>query len=217
MYPRRVRSLVAIATCMQATAQQIAWGAIGRRAIRLDPAWNGGDYYDAAPGEGPHEGLEVARMVAQVTFRSDNVFTDRFGRELADTAKVGDTIDMWQRFEVERYLEYHGTKLARRFDTNSYLAISKAMDLHDIARGRGALEHAMSRVRCPVLAVGISSDMLYPAYQQRQIAETTTTVGGVAEYFEIDSPHGHDAFLINGDQLAGPVERFLAGASKSDL
>ena len=75
----------------------------------------------------------------------------------------------------------------------------------------------MSRVRCPVLAVGISSDMLYPAYQQRQIAETTTTVGGVAEYFEIDSPHGHDAFLINGDQLAGPVERFLAGASKSDL
>jgi len=108
-------------------------------------------------------------------------------------------------------------ELRRRFDTNSYLAISKAMDLHDIARGRGALEHAMSRVRCPVLAVGISSDMLYPAYQQRQIAETTTTVGGVAEYFEIDSPHGHDAFLINGDQLAGPLERFLAGASKSDL
>ena len=74
-------------------------------------------------------------MVAQVTFRSDNVFTDRFGRELADTAQVGDTLGMWQRFEVERYLEYHGTKLAKRFDTNSYLAISKAMDLHDVARG----------------------------------------------------------------------------------
>ena len=84
------------------------------------------------------------------------------------------------------------------------------MDLHDIARGRGALDHAMARLRCPTLAVGISSDMLYPAYQQRQIADTATAVGAVAEYFEIDSPHGHDAFLINGDQLAGPLERFLA-------
>jgi homoserine O-acetyltransferase len=217
MYPRRVRSLVAIATCMQASAQQIAWGAIGRRAIRLDPAWRGGDYYDAAPGDGPREGLEIARMVAQVTFRSDNVFTDRFGRELADKAQVGDTLGMWQRFEVERYLEYHGTKLAKRFDTNSYLAISKAMDLHDVARGRGTLPHAMGRVTAPTLAVGISSDMLYPAYQQRQIADTLATVGGSAEYLEIDSPHGHDAFLINGDQIAGPLERFLANASKSDL
>ena len=81
MYPRRVRSIIAIATCMQATAQQIAWGAIGRRAIRLDPRWRGGDYYDAEPGDGPSEGLAIARMVAQVTFRSDNVFTDRFGRD----------------------------------------------------------------------------------------------------------------------------------------
>ena len=83
-FPQRVRSIVPIATCAQATAQQIAWGAIGRRAIRLDPNWRGGDYYDAEPGDGPSQGLAVARMVAQVTFRSDNVFTDRFGRELAD-------------------------------------------------------------------------------------------------------------------------------------
>ena len=169
MYPRRVRSLVPIATCMQATAQQIAWGAIGRRAIRIDPNWRGGDYYDAEPGDGPQEGLEIARMVAQVTFRSDNVFTDRFGRELADKAAVGDTLGMWQRFEVERYLEYHGEKLARRFDANSYLTIGKAMDLHDVARGRGSLDRAMARVTAPTLAVGISSDMLYPSYQQRQI------------------------------------------------
>jgi homoserine O-acetyltransferase/O-succinyltransferase len=88
-YPDRMRAIVPIATCAQATAQQIAWGAIGRRAIRLDPKWRGGDYYDADAGDGPWEGLSVARMVAQVTFRSDNVFTDRFGRELADGATLG--------------------------------------------------------------------------------------------------------------------------------
>jgi homoserine O-acetyltransferase len=215
MYPRRVRSLVAIATCMQATAQQIAWGAIGRRAIRLDPKWRGGDYYDAAPGDGPAEGLEIARMVAQVTFRSDNVFTDRFGRELADKASAGDTLGMWQRFEVERYLEYHGQKLARRFDTNSYLAIGKAMDLHDLARGRGALDRAMARVIAPTMAVGIWSDMLYPAYQQQQIHETIAANGVPSEYVEIDSPHGHDAFLINSDQLDEPLEQFLGRITKS--
>ena len=216
MHPRRVRSLVAVATCMQATAQQIAWGAIGRRAIRLDPRWRGGDYYDAEPGDGPGEGLEIARKVAQVTFRSDNVFTDRFGRDLADKALTGDTLGMWQRFEVERYLEYHGHKLARRFDANSYLAISKAMDLHDIARGRGSLSFAVSRITAPTLAVGIWSDMLYPAYQQRQIHEAVAASGLPSEYLEIDSPHGHDAFLINGDQLAEPLARFLEVASKSD-
>jgi homoserine O-acetyltransferase len=200
---------------MQATAQQIAWGAIGRRAIRLDPQWRGGDYYDADPGDGPTEGLEIARMVAQVTFRSDNVFTDRFGRELADKAAVGDTLGMWQRFEVERYLEYHGQKLARRFDTNSYLSIGKAMDLHDVARGRGALDRAMARVVAPTLAVGIWSDMLYPAYQQQQIHETIAANGIASEYVEIDSPHGHDAFLINSDQLDEPLEQFLGRVAKS--
>jgi homoserine O-acetyltransferase len=202
---------------MQATAQQIAWGAIGRRAIRLDPQWRGGDYYDAEPGNGPGEGLEIARMVAQVTFRSDNVFTDRFGRELADKATVGDTLGMWQRFEVERYLEYHGRKLARRFDTNSYLAIGKAMDLHDVARGRGSLDRAMLRVTAPTMTVGIWSDMLYPAYQQQQIHEMLSANGVPSEYVEIDSPHGHDAFLINSDQLAEPLERFLGSVAKSDV
>ena len=217
MYPRRSRSLVAIATCMQATAQQIAWGAIGRRSIRLDSRWRGGDYYDAEPGDGPTEGLEIARMVAQVTFRSDNVFTDRFGRELADTAAVGDTLGMWQRFEVERYLEYHGHKLALRFDANSYLSIGKAMDLHDVARGRGSLDRAMGRVTSPTMAVGIWSDMLYPEYQQHQIHEIVQSNGVPSEYVPIDSPHGHDAFLINGDQLEGPLERFLGRVAKSEL
>ncbi len=213
MYPRRVASVIPIATCMQATAQQIAWGAIGRRAIRLDPRWRGGNYYDAEPGDGPSEGLAIARMVAQVTFRSDNVFTARFGRELAGRHD-GTELEMWQQFEVERYLGHHGNKIARRFDANSYLAIGKAMDLHDVARGRGSLERAMSRVQMPLMTVGIWSDMLYPSYQQRQIFELVRANGVHAEYHEIDSPHGHDAFLINGDQIAEPLERFLGEASK---
>lgn len=208
-YPRRVGGIVPIATCMQATAQQIAWGAIGRRAIRLDPRWRGGDYYDAEPGDGPWEGLEIARQVAQVTFRSDNAFTDRFGREVADRATSGDTFELWQRFEVERYLDYHGAKLVRRFDANSYLLIGKAMDLHDVARGRGGLRSAMARVQVPSLAIGISSDLLYPSYQQRQIHDLLTDLGTPSEYHEIESHHGHDAFLIDVDQLGPPIERFL--------
>jgi homoserine O-acetyltransferase len=208
-YPDRVRSIVPIATCAQASAQQIAWGAIGRRSIRLDPRWRGGDYYAAAPGDGPHEGLAIARMVAQVTFRSDNVFTDRFGRELADGATSHDSIDLWQRFEVERYLEHHGDKLVRRFDANSYLIISKAMDLHDVGRGRNGLVAAMSRAQMPALSLGIWSDILYPAYQQREIARLLDEHGGGCEYVEIDSPHGHDAFLINAEQVGPAIRRFL--------
>ena len=208
-YPQRLRSLVPIATCAQSTAQQIAWGAIGRRAILLDEKWRGGDYYDAEPGDGPWRGLAVARMVAQVTFRSDNVFTDRFGRELADGATLRTGFDMWQRFEVERYLDHHGEKLIRRFDTNSYLIIGKAMDLHDVGRGRNGLDAAMARIRVPTLTMGIWSDMLYPAYQQRQIQQLISANGVSCEYVEIDSPHGHDAFLINLDQVAPPIGRFL--------
>ncbi|MGB8860771.1 MAG: homoserine O-acetyltransferase [Ilumatobacteraceae bacterium] len=213
-FAHRVRSIVPIATCAQATAQQIAWGAIGRRAIRLDPNWRGGDYYDAADGEGPSEGLSIARMVAQVTFRSDNVFTDRFGRELADKSLHPEGLDLWQRFEVERYLEYHGDKLVDRFDTNSYLIIGKAMDLHDVGRGRSGLAAAMARIKAPSLVMGISSDMLYPAYQQRQITDLLVAGGTRAEYVEIDSPHGHDAFLINLAQVGPPVQRFLEWVAK---
>ena len=212
MYPHRVRSIVPIATCMQATAQQIAWGAIGRRAIALDPHWRGGDYYDAE--QGPDTGLAIARMVAQVTFRSDNVFTDRFGRDVIDRTGHGDTFGLWQQFEVETYLDHHGTKLVRRFDANSYLVIGKAMDLHDVVRGRGSLAGAMGRISAASLAIGISSDLLYPNYQQRQIDEILRSEGVSSRYVEIDSPHGHDAFLINVDQLADPIAEFLDQVSE---
>jgi homoserine O-acetyltransferase len=208
-YPQRVGSLVAIATCMQSTAQQIAWGAIGRQAIRLDPAWRGGDYYEASVGEGPWQGLAVARKVAQVTFRSDNVFTDRFGRDLADMDAVNHGIGLWDAFEVERYLDHHADRLIRRFDANSYMYISKAMDLHDVARGRGGLESAAARITAPTLAVGISSDILYPSYQQRQVRDLVARNGVRAEYAEIVSPHGHDAFLVDVPQMADALAAWL--------
>ncbi|MBK9178765.1 MAG: homoserine O-acetyltransferase [Acidimicrobiales bacterium] len=212
-FPTRVRSLIPVATTAQATAQQIALGAVGRNAIRLDPAWRGGDYYAAEPGDGPHRGLAIARMLAQITYRSDDVLTDRFGREMADLL---DGFALWQRFEVERYLEYHGEKLVRRFDANSYLVVSKAMDLHDVGRGRGGFEAAMARVRVPTLALGIRSDELYPPYQQRAIRDVLAAQGVWSRYVEVDSPHGHDAFLIELDQVGSAVSAFLDAVEKGD-
>lgn len=198
MHPERVGSLVVIASTAAASAQQIGWWSTGRRIIRMDQAWRNGDYYDAAPGEGPHEGLALARMVSQITFRSDDVFTDRFGRELVEPL---DGFHLWQRFQVERYLEHHGDKLARRFDANSYLVLTKAMDLHDIGRGRGGADAAIARVRCPVVTVGVSSDILYPAHQAAEVAALARAAGLPATYHRLESPHGHDAFLIEHEAM----------------
>ena len=208
-FPERVNAIVPVATCVYATAQQIAWGAIGRRAIKLDPKWRGGEYYDAEPGDGPWQGLAIARMISQVTFRSDNVFTERFGRELMDSDADHNGLGLWDRFVVESYLDHHGDRLIRRFDTNSYLIIGKAMDLHDVGRGRVSLERAMSRITMPALSIGISSDILYPTYQQKQIHDLLQRQGTPSTYVEVDSPHGHDAFLINLDQVGKPIKTFL--------
>jgi homoserine O-acetyltransferase/O-succinyltransferase len=208
MYPERVASAVAIATCSAATAQQIGWWSTGRRIIRMDPRWRSGDYYDAPPGDGPHEGLALARMVSQITFRSDDVFTDRFGREVVEPLHGG--FSLWQRFEVERYLEYHGDKLVRRFDANSYLLLTKAMDLHDVGRGRGGVDAAFARMQAPLLAMGVTSDILYPSYQSREIVERAGAAGVRAEYADIESPHGHDAFLIEDEQVGSALAKFLA-------
>ena len=144
-------------------------------------------------------------MVAQVTFRSDNIFSEKFGRELADGNADKSGIEMWDRFEVERYLDHHGDKLIRRFDANSYLIIGKAMDLHDVGRGRGGVEAAIARIQVPVVSVGIWSDILYPSYQQRSIRDIVESTGGTCDYIEIDSPHGHDAFLIEFDQMSAAL------------
>jgi homoserine O-acetyltransferase len=113
------------------------------------------------------------------------------------------------QFEVERYLEYHGMKLVRRFDANSYMTIGKAMDLHDVSRGRTSLAAAMKRVCVPTLTLGIWSDFLYPEYQQLQIRDMVSSNGVRTTHIEIDSPHGHDAFLIDLDQVGPPIKNFL--------
>jgi homoserine O-acetyltransferase len=206
MYPERVGGLLTIATAAAASAQQIGWWSSGRRAVRMDPRWRGGDYYEAAPGDGPHEGLATARMISMMTFRSDDVFSARFGREVVEPVEG---YSLWQRFQVERYLEYQGDKLVRRFDANSYLLLTKAMDLHDLGRGRGGPESAFDRLRAPLLSVGVSSDILYPPHQAREIVDLAVAAGVEADYAELDSPHGHDAFLIEHDQLAHVIAPFL--------
>jgi homoserine O-acetyltransferase len=212
MYPERCRSLVPIATTVSATAQQIAYSSVQRNAIALDPNWRGGDYYDAPDGEGPHRGLALARSLAQVTYRSDEVFNERFGRQVVET----DEFDLWQRFSVEGYLDYHGLKLVRRFDANSYLRIAKAMDLHDVGRDRGGVESAMSRIRCPVRTMSIDSDALYPPYQQRLICDVLSWLGTPADDVTIESPHGHDAFLIETDQVGAALRELLEKVEADD-
>jgi homoserine O-acetyltransferase len=212
MYPHRVRALVPIATCAAATAQQIAFSSVQRSTIALDPRWRGGDYYDAEPGDGPHQGLAIARELAQITYRSDLVFDDRFGRNELDP--MDDTLSLWQRFDVEGYLDYHGAKLARRFDANSYLVICKAMDLHDVGRGRGGVDAALARIVAPTLTMSIDSDSLYFPYQQEQIRDALAANGTPVEHAVITSDHGHDAFLLETDQVGDALVAFLEDVEK---
>jgi len=214
MYPDRVRGLAAIATTAAASAQQIALSGVQRSAIALDANWRGGDYYDAAPGEGPHMGLAIARQSAQITYRTEQVFNERFGRKQLDP--LDDRFTLWQRFDVEGYLDYHGAKLARRFDANSYLVINRAMDLHDVGRGRGGMERALARITAPVLTLAIDSDTLYPPYQQELIHETVSSLGGDATHVQITSPDGHDAFLLETDAVGDALLPFLSQIEKGD-
>lgn len=210
MYPERVKAIAPIATGVAATPWQIGWSATGRQAITLDPNWRGGDYYDAEPGEGPHAGLAVARSVAQITYRSDEVYQHRFGRGLVDPSKV---FGHWDRFQVESYLDHHGEKLARRFDANSYLILNRAMDLHDVARGRGSVKRAFSMLRANVLSISISSDTLYHPRLQSDLADLARDAGVETEYQIVDSVHGHDGFLLESDAVGAALMKFLDHAA----
>jgi len=209
MFPDRVSSMFAIATTAQASAQQIAWSMVGRRAILADPAFRGGDYYDAAPGEGPHVGLKLAREIAQIHYRSEVAFADRFGRRQLDRLDGPEGFRLDARFDVEGYLDYHGDKLIRRFDANSYLRLNKAMDLHDLGRGRGGVEAAVRRIAGPAVVMSIDSDALYPPYQQEQLRDLLVAAGVRCGFSEIRSPDGHDGFLIELQQIAPILEAFL--------
>jgi homoserine O-acetyltransferase len=212
MFPDRLDALVPIATTSAASPQQISFSAVQRLAIVQDPNWAGGQYYDAAPGKGPWAGLALAREISQITYRTTEVFDERFGRNHHNKREE---FDPWGRYEVESYLDHHGQKLVRRFDANSFLILSKAMDLHDIGRGRGGINAALGRLSMPVLTASISSDILYPSYQQAAIHAGIEATGGTCEYHVIDSPQGHDGFLLESAYLGPLIERTVSTAEDS--
>ena len=200
-YPELVRRVIVVAATAALTAQAIAFSEVERQAILADPCWQGGDY---APGQGPSAGLAIARMLAMITYQSEEGMELRFARRPARQQNVlspSGFSDLGERFDVEGYLYYQGESLVRRFDANSYLYISRAMDLYDVSEGYPSLEAALSRLRSKALFIGIRSDFLFPAARVRWLANKVRHAGGDAIYAELDSPHGHDAFLKEWKQM----------------
>lgn len=200
-FPDRLRRAVVISAGAQASAEEIALCSLQIRAIRLDPYFAGGDYYDLP--EGPWRGMSVARGIGQVSYRSEEEFELRFGR-----GHQGDEQPLeGGRYAVESYLEYHGLKLARRFDANSYIVLSRAMNHHDVGRGRGGIAAALARVTADVVIAGVSSDRLYPLRLQHELAALIPRNHGVEV---IQSISGHDGFLTETEAVGKIIARALA-------
>ncbi|MFT7650557.1 MAG: homoserine O-acetyltransferase [Candidatus Poriferisodalaceae bacterium] len=203
-YPERVGSLLFVASTAAASPQQIAWSRVGRQAILDDANFNGGTYYDAEPGKGPHRGLINARMIGMIHYRSDLEFDRRFARNSNDTNEL--RLD--HEYDIETYLAYQGRKFVRRFDANSYIVLNKMMDMHDVGRGRGGVTNALQRITAPTLAMSVSSDFLYPRPQQVQLVEALR--GRVpVDLVDVISDNGHDGFLTEPDQVGPPMRAFL--------
>ncbi|GHD77082.1 homoserine O-acetyltransferase [Streptomyces mirabilis] len=201
-YPERTDALLLLATAAAASAEQIAWANIQLHAIRADPHWRGGDYHDAGAGRGPHAGLGLARRLAHVTYRSEPELAVRFGR----TPQGAE--DPWNggRYQVESYLDHHAAKLVRRFDAGSYVTLAEAMNSHDIGRDRGDTRTALRRVTARTLVAGVDSDRLYPPSQQAELAAAIPTADRLRL---VESPYGHDGFLIETEQVAALVRELV--------
>jgi len=200
-HPERVRRALVLAVGAAATADQIALCSLQIRAIRQDPAFAGGDYYGT--GARPVDGLAVARGIGQVSYRTAAELEGRFGRHAQaeeDPLKGG-------RYAVESYLQHHGDKLAERFDANSYVVLSEAMNHHDVGRGRGGIERALGLVRAEVTVAGIASDRLYPLGLQHELGRL---LPGARPVTVVESPFGHDGFLLEIEQIGEIVATCLA-------
>jgi homoserine O-acetyltransferase len=204
-YPERVRLAIPIATTSKLSAQAIAFNEVGRQAIQSDPHWKEGDYYGKTI---PRRGLAIARMIGHITYLSDQSMHKKFGRKLQDKTEYG--YDFRADFQVESYLRYKGDHFVNRFDANSYLYISKAMDYFDLAQPYGTLEQAFASVKAKFLVISFSSDWLFPSYQSKEIVSACRRVGAQAIYTEIQTPYGHDAFLLESEQLSSLITNFLA-------
>lgn len=193
MFPEQVKKCIPIATGTTLSPLSIAFNEIARQAIISDPLWKNGDYY---PGPGPVNGLSIARMVGMVTYRTEELFAERFfGHDKGS--------------EVESYLHYQGKKLVQRFDANTYLLFLHAMDTHDIGRGRGGVEESISQIQAEVFTVGITEDVYFPVRQQREIYQICLKKKKKASYLEFTSSYGHDAFLVEYDKFGHQIREFL--------
>lgn len=207
-YPERMQNIAVIAAPPVSTADQIALNSVQLEAIKTDPAFNKGHYYDAKAGFGPHRGLALARRMALLNYRSPHELNDRFGQtwqsEISPLGAGG-------RWAVESYLDFHGNKFTRRFDANSYITLVEAMNSHDVGRDRGGVEKALSAIRARALVAGIDTDRLFPISGQQLIADHIggELVGGTLR--TIESEFGHDGFLIEFEKV-GPLLRELLEA-----
>jgi homoserine O-acetyltransferase/O-succinyltransferase len=199
-YPERVRRAVVLAVGAAATADQIALCSLQVRAIRQDPAYAGGDFYET--GARPVEGLALARGIGQFSYRTEAELQERFGR----SAQAQEDPFKGGRYAVESYLQYHGEKLAARFDPNSYIVLSEAMNHHDIGRGRGGIARALDRVQAEVTVAGIASDRLYPLYLQVELGQL---LPGGRPVHVVESTFGHDGFLLETEQIGAIVAEAL--------
>jgi homoserine O-acetyltransferase len=190
-FPEQVEAIAPIAIAARHSAWAIAISETQRQAIAADPRWRGGHY---PADDAPAAGLAAARMVAMCSYRSRASLEPRFGRE-----RAGDG-----RYAVESWLHHHGRALVDRFDANTYVTLTRAMDTHDVGRGRGGWREALSTVKAPALVLSIDSDVLYPPVEQEELATALPD----ARLVTLRSPHGHDAFLIEGEAVGAQVKGF---------
>jgi homoserine O-acetyltransferase len=204
-YPRFTRRVLAMATTGRESAQAIAFNEVGRQAIMQDPAWNHGDY---PKDSGPRVGLAIARMMAHITYVSDASMDRKFGRRRKGGAQ-GDAYTFEPQFEVEGYLRHQGQSFINRFDANTYLYITRALDQFDLEHAYGSLEVAFAPVDAETLVVGFASDWLFPPEQNRALVLALLRAGKRASYAELDTDLGHDSFLLESEELYTLVRSFL--------
>ncbi|GAA4215479.1 homoserine O-acetyltransferase [Sphingomonas endophytica] len=205
-FPDRVEKCVVIASTARHSAQNIAFHEVGRQAVMADPNWRGGDYYDGDP---PAAGLAVARMAAHITYLSEAGLTEKFGRRLQARAQKSFGFDA--DFQVESYLRHQGLAFTDRFDANSYLYITRALDYFDLAEEHGGLlANAFRGTATRFCLVSFDTDWLYPTAESRSIVHALMAAGAPASYVELSSPFGHDAFLLDSPELDRVIHGFLS-------